>query len=213
MNIYLDKLLKEDSMKFKINKRSALSLGEALITLGIIGLVAAITIPSLRVIIPDKNETLTKKGNYILEHTLSDVINNEDYYPVKKEIIVKAEGEDETKKTFGLRNTDRAVGTNCEGTSKFCCLMAKNLKLYPGTSADCTADKEYNFKTADGIEWKMPISGFTSGEAQEIRFRTLDRGASKNCYKVKQNNTCEKPNILLFQVTSEGKLYSYVPSS
>ena len=74
--------------------KQAMSLGEVLITLAIVGIVAAITTPVLITVIPDKSDTLIKRGTYTIEHTVSDIVNNETYYPVKKVVTKEGTGDD-----------------------------------------------------------------------------------------------------------------------
>ena len=195
--------------------KQAMSLGEVLITLGIVGIVAAITTPILITVIPDKSDTLIKRGTYTIEHTVSDVVNNETYYPVKKVVTTEGEGAAATQvvsKVYGLRNTDKVTenGVDYEGDTKFCKLFASKFQLYPNTTVTCTttaADKDedgYTFKSSDGIEWKVPVSNFSSDDAQEIVFKTSDK-PNQNCFH--NEDGCEHPAKILYKITPEGRLY------
>lgn len=191
-----------------VNKiKKAMSLGEVLICLAIVGLVAGITIPVITIMIPDKGETLHKKGDYILEHTVSDVVNNEDYYPVKKVSTTLENGSIITEKIYGLRNTDAITenGKTYQGASKFCELMGSKFNLYPGTEVDCSASAEWNFTSTDGIKWKMPVSTFATNTPQSIIFRTTDRREGNDCYY--NQYSCKNPNLFLYHITVEGRLY------
>ena len=195
--------------------KQAMSLGEVLITLAIVGIVAAITTPVLITVIPDKSDTLIKRGTYTIEHTVSDIVNNETYYPVKKVVTKEGTGDDETQivsKVYGLRNTDKITenGVEYSGDTKFCMLFASKFQLYPNTSVTCTttaADKDedgYTFKSSDGIEWKVPVSAFSSDNALEIVFKTSDK-PSQNCFH--NEDGCDKPGKVLYHLTPEGRLY------
>ncbi len=199
--------------------KSGFSLGEALITLGIIGVVAAVTIPILYLTIPSKTESLHKKGDYMLEHTVSDLVNSEEYYPV----LTTQSGPDgdiplpTDQYKYGLRNTSAVIEDNITyaGETKFCKLMASKFNLYPGTTVKCTAtaanpnSSEYSFKSIDGIEWKMPISDFSTNTAQNIIFKTSDE-KGPNCF---YGPTCPKPDKFLYHITPEGKLYKEFATS
>lgn len=203
----------------KHKKRLAFSLGETLITLGVIGLVATITTPILMATIPSRSETLHKKADYILEHTVSDVVNSEEYYPVKTDTIADPDVPEATLsiKRYGLRNTDAIIEDNVvyQGPTKFCELMASKFNLYPGTEVNCTAAAAsansplYSFKSSDGIEWKMPISDFSTQRDENIIFKTSDE-KGPNCF---YGPNCPKPDKFLYHITPEGKLYKEFASS
>jgi len=194
-------------MKFPIlkHKSNAMTLAEVMLVVAVIGLVAGITIPTLKLAIPEKGETLHKKGDYFLEHVVSDVVNNEDYYPVKKVFQTAANGEITVTSIRGLRNTDAVTenGHVYEGDTKFCGLVASKFTLFPNTSVDCSENAEWNFISSDGMKWKMPISGFaTTGS---IVFRTTDRREGTDCsYNAE---TCKNPNLFIYTITPEGRLF------
>lgn len=194
-------------MKFLLKNsiHNAMSLGEVLIVVAIIGLVAGITIPTLKLAIPDKGESLHKKGDYFLEHVVSDIVNNEDYYPVKKTFETAANGEVTVTKTHGLKNTDAVTenGHVYSGNTKFCELVASKFTLYPNSEVDCSAEAEYNFTSSDGIKWKMPISNFAT--KQNIVFRTIDRREGTDCFY--DATICRNPNLYLYEITPEGRLF------
>ncbi len=183
----------------------AMTLAECLIVVAVIGLVAGITIPTLKVAIPDKNENLHKKGDYFLEHVVSDVVNNEDYYPVKKEFETAENGEITVTKTYGLKNTDEVIehGNSYSGATKFCELVASKFTLYPDSTVDCSEDADYSFTSSDGIKWKFPVSDFST--KQSIVFRTMDRREGTDCFYNK--DTCRNPNLFLYEITPEGRLF------
>lgn len=187
--------------------KKAMSLAEVLICVAVIGLVAGITMPVLTVVIPDKSETLHKKGDYILEHTVSDIVNNEDYYPVKKVSTTLENGSIVTEKIYGLRNTDQILenGRYYGGETKFCELFASKFSLYPGTSVDCSSSADWNFTSSDGMKWKLPVSTFANNLDQGIIFRTTDRKKGGDCFYDPQ--FCPDPNLFMYNITPEGRLY------
>lgn len=189
----------------KNSTHKAMTLAECLLVVAIIGLVAGITIPILKVAIPDKSENLHKKGDYFLEHVVSDVVNNEDYYPVKKIFETAENGEITVTKIYGLRNTDTVIehDKSYSGPTKFCELVASKFALYPGTTVDCSEGADYSFMSTDGIKWKMPISDFST--KQSIVFRTTDRREGTDCSYHK--DLCRNPNLFLYEITPEGRLF------
>ena len=209
-------------MNYNINYKikPAFSLGEVIITLGIIGVVAAITTPVLFAVIPSKSETLHKKGDYTLEHTVSDIVNSEIYYPVKKLTVTNPDDPATIyyENVYGLRNTDPVIENNktYQGPTKFCELMASKFNLYPGTEINCTTaaanpdSSEYSVKSSDGIEWKFPISDFSTNTPQKIVFKTSDE-RGPNCFY--NSVTCKNPDKFLYQITPEGRLFKEFASS
>ncbi len=187
--------------------KRAISLAEVLICLAVVGMIAGITMPVMTFVIPDKSETLHKKGDYIVEHTVSDIVNNDDYYPVKKVSTTLENGTIQTEMIYGLRNTDQVLenGKYYGGETKFCELFASKFSLYPGTNIDCSSSANWNFTSADGIKWKLPISNFATNTDLGIVFRTTDRRKGEDCFYDKQ--TCPDPNLFLYNITPEGRLY------
>lgn len=63
------------------NKKHGFTLPEVLITMGVIGVLSALLIPTIVAVKPNKNKVMMKKAYYLLEQSLTDVINDDSIYP------------------------------------------------------------------------------------------------------------------------------------
>ncbi len=209
-----------------LTKRSfGFSLSEILIAIAILGVICAMTFPTLKSAIPSKYEALHKKCDYVLENTVSEVVNNESYYEPLK--IVTNDPSDPTGEskittiTHGIQNTYKIKvdGETYEGDTKFCKLLARRLKLMPGTEVNCTSSagftsdgKTPTITTTDGVEWIFPVSDFQNDKT--ISFKTSIDGRGPNCAYTKSNpNACPEPDIFNYTITKEGRLYKEIASS
>ena len=155
----IDKIIK--------NMKSGYTLSEALLTLAVIAALAAITTPIISNSLPDKNAALYKKGVYALEHTISDLVNDDYLYPEKKTITPNGDGTNTVTITHGLSNTSAVTvnGVTYSGDSKFCDLFASRFNLYPGSSVNCDNDsmgfksdgRTPTFISNDGIQWLVHL--------------------------------------------------------
>ena len=128
----------------KIDKYKAFNLAEVLIALGIIGIISMIMIPNLMSAIPDKYETLHKKGSYAIEHAVSYVVNNEDYY----DTVIEQDASGNTTSHHGLGNTYKIniegndYGSDTAGSSdaqeKFCKLIASRFNIKGNVNCDAS---------------------------------------------------------------------------
>lgn len=171
-------------MSNRYNLKFGYTLAEGLITLAIIGALAAIAMPVIVNSLPDKNDALYKKGSYAIEHAVSDIVNDDVLYPEKKTSTCNSEGVCTTTITRGLLNTDAVMleGVTYSGDTKFCELLASRFNLYPNTSVNCTDESGFKsenktptFISNDGIQWLVYISsGAITGPYSLIVFRTSD---------------------------------------
>lgn len=208
--------------------KNAFTLAELLITLTVCASLAALLLPAIAYIRPDKNKVLFKKAYYVAERMVYELVNDEDFYPT--------EGE-----TVGLANTVRASylgytyggDTEAKQKSKFCELFGRKVNIIgttiPGKSTPppyCEAARSkpnafaiagtsgavYNapsFVTTDGIAWYMPYSKFdkdmSAGNSAEAIYVDINNEAAPNCMYKK--GTCDKPDIYRIYVEPDGKMY------
>lgn len=159
--------------------KSGFTLAEALITLALIGTIAAMTMPTLKGIVPDKYDALHKKADYALEHTISDLVNDQYIYgDIRK--TDKVDDEFVTTVTRGLSNTNKVVvdGVSYGGKDseinnrkkKFCLLVASKFNLDKSYGVQCDPSKtskfldldggKPDFVTRDGMQFILPKSLF-----------------------------------------------------
>ena len=176
--------------KFSINKKNyAFTLAELMIVLGLIGVVAALSMPQLYRNLPRQETEMRRKITYTLEQTVANMFEDETMYP-------KSSNDSQE----GFKNTGRVYvnGVSYEGNTKFCQLFASkfnrvNRKNFfaaedETSAALCTAEhatptdatvSSPTFISSDGAYWYLPITTFPNGFAQIV----VDVNGSKgpNC--------------------------------
>lgn len=189
------KLIKQKGIIMK----KGFTLGELYITMGIIGVLAAVLLPVMKSAMPDKNASMFRKAYYTTERIVSELINDDDLYP---------DNDDKDEKY--LANTERVKYKNelYEGNTKFCALFLE--KLNPKENNGClknaqfglgVAAKNVNAKTADNIEWGVRRPENSSGRASVI---SVDVNGSQkpNCYYNIKN--CKEPDRFFIFVDYDG---------
>lgn len=138
--------------------KKGFTLAETMITVAILGLLAAILIPALNKVSPNDNKIMFRKAYYTLERAISFLINDDVNYPSNS---TTPSGSIQILR--GLNNTDvTSNGT----TNKFCFFLTDMLNTVgsvtcPGVGDSGAAlDKLASFNSTDGISWKIyfPVS-------------------------------------------------------
>ena len=158
--------------KIKSTLKFGFTLAETLITLALIGTIAAMTMPSLKAIIPDKYDAMRKKADYAIEHVVSDIVNDQYLYGEIRNITKAQNGENIVTITRGLSNINAVVvdGVSYSGESKFCKLVASKFNRDTNYPVRCDSPGEFlsgsninahpDFVTNDGIQFILPKSSF-----------------------------------------------------
>lgn len=180
------------------NKLKAFTLGEVLVTLLIVGVIAAMLIPTLKNIQPDRQKLMFKKAYTTVERIVTELVNDDYLYS-------------ETDDAVGLDNTNdvEVNGAHYSGSTKFCKLFAMKVNVVdddaircPGTPGGSGTFGTPSFTTADNVAFFLPSSNF-AGDAKI----TVDTNGDKepNC---KYNATsCNKPDIFEIFVEADGGIY------
>ncbi len=191
--------------------KHAFTMAEVLITIGIIGLLAAITMPMVTRSIPTKEEELHKKMSYLIEQIAGQLANNEAYYPRTNDIA----------KT-GFQNTDEVTVDGVKyggGTAssiarkqKFCMLFARQMNtMGPVVCSNMNVNSKTtspSFKTSDGVDWWIPQTTFketTNGQVKgfvKIKIDVNGYNNGGNC--MVKSNTCRKPDTFYYYIKSNG---------
>ena len=98
----------------KSGMKNAFTMAEVLITIGIIGILAAITMPMVIHSLPTKEEEMHKKMSYLIEQIATQLVDNEAYYPKSNDI---------TK--IGFQNTDEVTVDGIKYSGSADCLQDK----------------------------------------------------------------------------------------
>lgn len=134
-----------------IKSKKGYTLAEVLIVLALLGILAAILLPAVVRVRPDREKMMFKKAYHTIERVVYELVNDEDLYPSK-------EGE---YKGFDNLEAANYNGNTYSGNTKFCGLFAQHVN----TTSDvisCSDEKStYEITTTDGIVWDLPISNFS----------------------------------------------------
>jgi len=190
------------------------TLAEVMVVLVVIGVLTSILTPVIIKLKPNKNKIMFRKGYYVAERVVSDLVNNETYYADSDS--ANPHFVDEAKVVIN--------GVDVLGPTKFCNLFASKVNTI-GTS-DCSTATGYNypagagsFTTTDGILWWIPtdpIAGhttaFTNPPAAVGNTRAIfidvngkaDTGVGKNCRF--EDGNCPNPDQFIIIVQYDGKL-------
>ena len=132
--------------------KKAFTLSEALVTLAIIGVLAAILIPVINNVRPDKDKIAYKKALYSLQSAVSSAMDSTEYTMAANSAAYWKEA----------------------SAGDFCRAIADSLNI-AGT-VDCTGPSSYdhpNFITTDGIRYWNLEGSFS--EAEPVRTIYVDR--------------------------------------
>lgn len=133
--------------------KKGFTLSEVIVTLGILGVLAAILGPMLMKITPDNNRVMFKKAHSVLQQAVQEVINNAANYPID-ELGTTTDTSASVSRGFNFTDTTGTVVP--ASTNKFCFLLADAMNTIgtvtcPATSGTAT------FSTSDGISWTIII--------------------------------------------------------
>ena len=188
-------------------KKKGFTLAELILTMGIIGVIAAIIAPSLGNIMPDQNKAKVLKAYNVLTNTTNELINNPSIY---------AEDYDSQNNTMyeGLASYRSAPDqtdypdSKFSGITKFPRLLTEVLSLSEDAKA---VTNGYSFTTTDGICWNVTANQATYetiGTTKYTRITynvTIDtdsENAGSNCYYGQSG--CKKPDLFKFTVDTFG---------
>lgn len=142
-----------------LNRRKAFTLSEVMVALGVLGVLAAITVPVIINTRPDNNKIMFKKAYLTASKVVTEMINDEANYPADS-VWTDTLGVTHECKIDGVGdfvqcgfNNERA--TTNGSVEKFCYFFAEQLNtLGPVTCPESTADVAVKFATtSDGITW------------------------------------------------------------
>lgn len=150
----------------KISK-NGFTLSEVLIVLGLLGILAAILLPAVAHLRPNKEKMMYRKAYYIAERMVYEIVNDETLYP----------GADPSND--GLKDTSKITYNNIEyyGLDKFCRLFAAKVNTSTEISSTWTCNGGAEFATTDGLKWTLPYSNFST--AQVIKVKVPSKSADK----------------------------------
>lgn len=191
MEFVSDSVAMVDGIDMK-RKFKGITLPEILITFATVGFIAALLIPAIKQIIPNKNKIMFQKAYAIIERIVSELISDDGLYP-------------DDLASPGLANTSPVWenGVNYHGATKFCQLFAAKLNI--GGKTNCIYG--YDFTTNDGITWDLPEDVFTPHSTEPIIVdvtggTTKTSNINPNC--TYDPTTCPNPDQFVINVAKNG---------
>ncbi len=209
--------------------KNAFTLAELLITLTIIGVVAALIVPAISNLRPDKNKTVYLQVYDSISETVKSLAANSRLYPVCNNPNVE---DNVNCSQYPLLNTsrpldDRYNNARYQGDRKLCSLIALSLgiaeddmncsnTIYAFNAADYTNGfAGESFVTKNGMRWRIVPQIATYTNNFEARFQNdiyvdIDptnndvNGEDKSCIFDEEN--CTQPDIFKFMVGADGKV-------
>lgn len=175
-----------------MNKKG-FTLQELLVTMAIIGIIAAATAPMIANIMPNENKMKHLKAYKTLATAADEILSDPSLY-------WDTYNDDGTVNSSGLASTGQpqiepySGDDHCQGNTKFPAIFANYVSTNEGPSYD---DNKVEFTTIDGILWV-----FTGNDSVTINVRPSDNNASHNCVSGDEN--CTEPNKYKFTITNDG---------
>ena len=198
---------------------NAFTLAEVMITLVVLGILAAILMPVVKNLYPDKQMVMFRKAYYVAERMVYELVNDENFYPSKEGkygldnvIAVSYMG-----KSFG----DSSSETSEAAKSKFCGLFAEKVNVSDYDAVDCATAHTPTlnggsastpaFTTTDGVAWYMPISDFITDTPTTFSrsiYVDVNGDLAPNCqYDKLSPSTCPKPDVFEIKLRPDGKIF------
>ena len=186
-------------------KKFGFTLAEILLSMAIIGVVAAITAPTLTNMMPNKNKMLTLKYQKMITEINAELLNNRSLYE---------NGKFDKDYDYAQTRDESLLFLNKNGKeykylkeNKYAYLFMKNLtKENDWQFSDLTSNpggdftnKKVIFKTADGIEWTInDTSGDGTPDSIGIDINGFEEGPNK--YSA---TNIKSPDQFVFKIDSE----------
>ena len=149
-----------------MNKKNGFTLAEILVTLSVIGVISAITLPMITNSRPNQEMIMLKKAYYNAARVVSELINDDDFYPERADNLAKSGFGNTIISDMTGGNEAKYNGKTYKGDEKFCGLFA--VKLNKAKAANCKSrvalSSGGNFTSGDGMIWSMPVSNFANDE-------------------------------------------------
>ena len=210
-------------------KKFGFTLAEILVTLTIIGIVAALIVPAISNLRPDKNKTAYLQVYDTISQTVKSLASNSRLYPVCNNPNVE---DNVNCSQYPLLNTSRPLDNQYnnaiyQGDRKLCSLMALSLGVaeddincsdtaYAFNVTDYTDGfANESFVTKNGMRWRIVPQIATYTNNFEARFQNdiyvdIDpsnndiEGEDRSCIFDEEN--CTQPDIFKFMVGADGKV-------
>ena len=209
-------------------KQKGFTLAETLVTLGVIGVIAAVTIPLIKNIVPNSNKSMFRKSYYTLERAIDRMLDDDSIYP---NIQTYTDSNEVTVPYYLYDKIDYKNET--ESKNKFCYYLQQYLNTAETytcpTTLSTTATKFAT--TTDSIDWYIRTKSSTetqqfiidpsqkryavgiivdvNGVNKKPNCTADSLAASKSDYPTGYTasaTACKNPDTFILEVRYDGKL-------
>lgn len=190
--------------------KKGFTLAETMLVLTVLGVIAAVLVPTIMGASPKKNKILFVKSYHEAERTIADLVDDERFYP-------EPEG-------FAWREEVRVDGTTHAGATKFCTSLANKINTLGDINCSPAAG-EPSFTATSGVAWYIPnwsptlVINQATGErsiTSGTTTVTIDVNGAKrpNCRGLDYNETtgkvtttnCKNPDMFTINVMYNGRI-------
>lgn len=168
--------------------KKAFTLAETLITLGIIGVLAGVSMGMLSSNNPNSDMLMFRKAYNITTNAVYSILQSGAYY--------------EEGVLSDTSNTPVNVnGAQVQGDTKFCQVFASIVNAIDAPVCPGVAWDAPSFTTADGVAWYIPSSRFAVNATISV---DVNGDSRPNCLAGAAD--CNHPDRFEIQITPEGKV-------
>ncbi len=177
--------------------KKGFTLQELLISLAIVGVVAAITVPGIIGMMPDKKKAMYMKCYSTLTSLTNEILDDPTLYSIKYD------DDGEPEEDAILKYTDEPIeyqpclgAWSCTGNSKFPAIFATKVNYISREIDGNTA----RIRTSDGVLWTFVSAADLSRTAINI---DLEPDGGNNCT---YNEDCSDPDQFTFGLFPDGEI-------
>ena len=196
--------------------KKGFTLQELLITVAIVGIVAAVTVPGIMGLMPDKKKVMYMKAYNTLTNLTNEILDDPSLYYIeyRNDGTANCSGVNCTGYPIENDKFDRAFGGewNMDGDSlKFgYCLASKmNIQEEFGTDLD-NGDLSMTFTSVDGVRWTYDMDdaelsgdgGGLSNQSITIDVNPNNDNAANKCFY--DEDECSDPDLFKFKIDNDG---------
>ena len=187
--------------------KKGFTLQELLISMAIIGLIAAAIAPAINSIMPDKRKAMYMKAYNTLTNTTNEILSDPSLYFTKYystgELLCSGLGCPDLPVDYAPCNE---ADWKCQGTIfKFPKIFATKVNYVERTSPVPGSIISTNIKTIDGIDWTFKATKFSTTNTEfdvivDVNYKNTNT-KNKCTYN---SSTCPNPDKFEFKIDNDG---------